>query len=523
MTVIAMDNLRQLLVAIAALTLLFSVVSGANANYFGAVSAFADDEEDEGDDNSGSSESDREEHEDSESEDEHDESDEHGVEAAFGEGSKVKLGIDNEIEDGNTAGAVEADLEVEVEDGDVPDGEHDIALICETPDLEKSFENVLVVKDGEGKFEVELTLVNGTSYTDCQVSIGDLDVDLPDFRVLATAAEDEDEKDDDEREDHGANSGRGDDDDEEDDDERDDDESEKDGEHESKVKSEDNGIEVEVEKEVNMADGIYDVKFTCEDPDVNMTIEDSLKVRGGEAHFNADIELADGTYTDCKVMSGDVLIASFDSFTVAEDEDDDDVQEKRREKRHDIVARIDAEEEHKRRINSNPASTGDYAPGLRYLLNASGTATPNLEDDEDDIISSSVNSTSSSNATTIQVVGDQNVEVEIDMGVWKSNRALVLLSVVGGTVEVGTETYDVELGYALYSVSHNVMRIGAFVSDEDGNIYKLRIRGSAVDEDATFPMTSGESIEMLFGGSSGPARNSFAQWDLELEGTVEAK
>jgi hypothetical protein len=140
---------------------------------------------------------------------------------------------------------------------------------------------------------------------------------------------------------------------------------------------------------------------------------------------------------------------------------------------------------------------------------------------DDDAVESSVNSTGT-NSTTLQVVGDGDVEVEIDMGVWKSNRALVLLSVLDGTVVVDGETYTVELGYALYSVNHDAMRIGAFVSDEDGNIYKLKLRGTATAEDAEFPMASGESIDMTFEGNSGPARNSFSAWNLELEGTVEA-
>ena len=109
------------------------------------------------------------------------------------------------------------------------------------------------------------------------------------------------------------------------------------------------------------------------------------------------------------------------------------------------------------------------------------------------------------------------------MGVWKSNRALVLLSVLNGTVMVDDNEYTVELGYALYSVSHDAMRIGAFVSDEDGNIYKLKLRGTATGEDAEFPGASGESIDLVFEGNSGAARNSISGWQLELEGTVKAE
>jgi hypothetical protein len=65
------------------------------------------------------------------------------------------------------------------------------------------------------------------------------------------------------------------------------------------------------------------------------------------------------------------------------------------------------------------------------------------------------------------------------------------------------------------------MRLGAFVSDEDGNIYKLKLRGIA-DDDTGFPQESGDSIDMVFEGNSGPARNSFSGWELDLRGTVEA-
>jgi hypothetical protein len=117
---------------------------------------------------------------------------------------------------------------------------------------------------------------------------------------------------------------------------------------------------------------------------------------------------------------------------------------------------------------------------------------------------------------------ETEVDVAMEMGIWKSNRALVLLSIQDGTVEVDDRTYTVELGFALYSVNHDVMRLGAFVSDEDGNIYKLKLRGISHD-DTGFPRESGDSIEMVFEGNSGPARNSFSGWELDLRGTIEAE
>jgi hypothetical protein len=273
--------------------------------------------------------------------------------------------------------------------------------------------------------------------------------------------------------------------------------------------------------DTNMTDGTYDVILTCEEPEVDMTIEDSLEVEDGEAEFEAKVELAAGTYEGCKLESGDELIAEFDTFVVRADEDDDDndddVEEKRKEKRRDIVSRISAADEHKRRVNANPASTGDYEPRWNYTLVAEGSGTARAGEFNE----SFTNSTGTTNSTT-QVVGDEEVEVELGMSVWKSNRALVLLSVIDGTVVVGEETYTIELGYALYSVSHDAMRIGAFVSDAEGNIYKLKLRGTAAGDNSEFPMASGEVIDMIFEGNSGPARNSFSAWNLELRGTVEA-
>ena len=511
MTVIVMDNFRQLLVAVAALTLLFSAVSSANPNYFLGYAAYADDDEEDDRDNSGSSENEEGDHDDSYRHESDDSDVEHTVHAMFGDSSSVELEVDDEIED-NVTGSVEAELEIEAEDGDLPEGNHEVSMSCETPDMEMIFADSLEIEDDEGKFKTEFTLVNGTAYEGCEIAIGDLVVDIPNFVVVAGG--DDDDYDDDKKE---RENGRG----------HDDDENngqkirERIHEFKAKLESDDGTVELEVEMDTNMTAGTYDVVLTCEEPTVDMTIEDSLEVEDGEAEFEAEIELAAGTYEGCKLESGDELIAELETFVVRADDDDDDgdndVEEKRKEKRKEIVSRINAADEHRRRLNANPASTGDYEPRWNYTLTAEGTATARMDDDA---IESSVNSTGTN--STLHVVGDGDVEVEIDMGVWKSNRALVLLSVLDGTVVVDGETYTVELGYALYSVNHDAMRIGAFVSDEDGNIYKLKLRGTATAEDAEFPMASGETIDMTFEGNSGPARNSFSAWNLELEGTVEA-
>lgn len=489
-----MENLRQLLAVIAALTLLLSAVSGTNPNYFAGYVAFADDE-DEDDDNSGSSYDDdngkEEEHEDNE--------DEQKTVATFGANSKVELEVEDHVEDDKS---VKADLEVETEDGDLDDAEYAVMFNCTTPNVEKLFDGKLVVEDGNGDFEGELLLVNGTTYEGCEVGIGDdLTVPLTTFMVNVGTGEAKDD-DDDEEEEKDRQNGRGDDDEEEKDHDDDDDDGDRRyREHDRRVglELEDDGVELKVKvRGLNMSDGTYDALLTCDDPKTEMKIPGAFEVEDGEGELEAEIELANGTYNGCELAVGDNLLASFRSFTISEENDDDEVSDKRKEHRKDIISRLDGNEIHKRRMNANPASPGDYNPGWNYTLMANGTAEQSAIDD------------------------DATANVTIDMAVWKSNRALVLFSVLNGTVAVGAEEYEVELGYALYSVNHNVMRLFAFVSDDSGGIYKLKLRGHAA-EDSEFPNSAGESIEMIFDGNSGPGRNSLNhEWELMLEGTIEA-
>ncbi|HEY7733670.1 MAG TPA: hypothetical protein VIB07_02640 [Nitrososphaera sp.] len=492
-----MDNLRQLLAVIVALTLLLSAVSGTNPNYFAGYVAFADDEDDD-DDNSGSSHDD-----DNGEEEEHEESEENDQKtvATFGTNSKVELEVEDHVKDDKS---VKADLEVETGDGDLDDAEYAVMFNCTTPDVEKLFDGKLVVEDGDGDFEGELLLVNGTTYEGCKVGIGDdLTVSLPTFMVNVGMGDAKDDDDDEEKEKDREN-GRDDDDDEEKDDEEDDDD---DGdrryhEHDRRVglELEDDGVEIKVKvRGLNMSDGTYDAVLTCEDPKTEMTIPGAFEVEDGEGELEAEIELANGTYNGCELTVGDDVLASFRSFTISEENDDDEVSDKRKDKRKDIISRLDGKEIHKRRMNANPASPGDYDPGWNYTLIANGTAEHSAIDE------------------------DSAANVTIDMAVWKSNRALILMSVLDGTVAVGAEEYEVELGYALYSVNHNAMRLFAFVSDDSGGIYKLKLRGHAA-EDSEFPNSAGESIEMRFDGNSGPGRNSLNHdWELMLEGTIEAK
>jgi hypothetical protein len=490
-----MDNLRQLLAVIAGLTLLLSAVSGANPNYFAGYVAFADEEDD--DDNSGSS------HNDDSGEEEHEENDEENEEktvATFGSNSKVELEVEDHVEDDKS---VKADLEVETEDGDLDDSEYAVMFNCTTPDVEKLFDGKLVVENGEGDFEGELLLVNGTTYEGCEVGIGgDLTVSLPTFMINVGADDKAKDQDDDEEKEKDRENGRGDHEDEEKDHEDEDDDGDRRYHQHDRVglELEDDGVEIKVKvRDLNMTDGTYDAVLTCDDPKTEMTIPGAFEVEDGEGELEAEIDLANGTYTGCELTVGDDVLASFKSFTISEENDDDDVSDKRKEKRKDIISRLDGKEIHKRRMNANPASPGDYDPGWKYSLMANGTAEQSVVDE------------------------DSTANVTIDMAVWKSNKALVLFSVLNGTVAVGEEEYEVELGYALYSVNHDVMRLFAFVSDDSGGIYKLKLRGHAA-EDSEFPDSAGESIEMIFGGDSGEGRNSLNhEWELTLEGTVEAK
>ncbi|MGI0036248.1 MAG: hypothetical protein ACRD98_10310, partial [Nitrososphaera sp.] len=181
-----MEKIRQLLAAIAALTLLFSVISGANANYFAASSAFAEEGEE----------------------------DEDQYTTNFGSNSKIYLEIDDEIDESDT-GSVEADLRVETHEHDLADGDYAVMFSCGTPVVDQPFDGLLTVFEGEGNFEAELLLLNGTTYEGCAVGIGEASpVALPEFTVNVGADEEEEEKD----RDHG-NSVRDDEDEEEDDEE----------------------------------------------------------------------------------------------------------------------------------------------------------------------------------------------------------------------------------------------------------------------------------------------------------------
>jgi hypothetical protein len=297
----------------------------------------------------------------------------------------------------------------------------------------------------------------------------------------------DDEEDDDENngKDHGVNSN--------DDDER------GQGHEKSGLRVDDDGIKVDVEMDTNMTDGTYRAAFICDTPAVNKTLDNMFEVESGVGELEAEIALDNGTYSGCELVlvGTNTSIASFDSFTVQEDTeqgDDDHESERHQERRHDIVSKTTGREIHERHISANASSPGDYKPGWNYTLMADGTAMNGT--------------TSTANAT-----------VSIDVAVWKSTPAIVLLDITGGTIEIGGHEYDVRIGYALYSTEHGVMRLGALVSDDSDNILKLKLYGNA-SEGAELPMQAGQSIDMSF--DSNPSGNGLEGWALTLEGTVKA-
>jgi hypothetical protein len=180
-----------------------------------------------------------------------------------------------------------------------------------------------------------------------------------------------------------------------------------------------------------------------------------------------------------------------------EDEEDDDdrrVEEHRKDRAEEAEHKVDEIKE--RILNAEPASPGPVVPGLNYTLIAAGVT------DEETM---------------------QDAAVDLELLSWKSTPAVAILAVVGGDVEVGDTDYTVLIGYAIYSLNHDAVRINALAVDEaSGDVIKITLRGGAA-EDAGFPDASGESVDLHFEGSSGPQKNEIADIDVSLDGTLEAE
>lgn len=506
-----MEHLRQLLIALVALTLVLSVASVANPNYFAGLNVYADHDEDEDDDNninSGSGKSDEEhdeeDDEDERDEDDDDEGDEDDDNSGKGSNNKSKDRDDDEDDDdklvqtlGNHSKAVleidEGDLEVEIDDGDLEDGTYDVVFECTNPGIKKEFVHSLTVDGEEGEFEVELMLANGT-YSGCKVDVGGLSATFSSFSIKPEEdkdeAEDEDEKDDDEEH-------------EEEDNEHEDD-NERNEKFKSKLKTEDEGIEIEVEVEgINMTSGSYDAIFACEVPSFNVTLNNAFEVHSGKGKLKETVGLANDTYSGCDITAGGTVLASFNTFTVSEEtkeEQERKVEVKREEKKQRIVSTTTGHEIHEKHRKASPASPGDYDPGWNYTLSADGSA---MSSDENSIVGSVANAT-----------------VNIDMAVWKSTSAIILLDVLNGTIELDDHQYTVKVGYVIYSTNHGAMKVAALAVDDDGNIVKLRLLGSAAVEGVQFPTESG-SIDLIFEGSVHQS-GGMADRDLVLDGNVTA-
>lgn len=406
-----MENLRYLLAAIAALTLIMSVVSSVNPSYFAGLNAFADHEDvEEADGTSGSSstneesdeEVDDEEHED---EAEDDENEEHELEQTLGSHSKATLEVDED-----------AELGVEIEDGDLQDQTYDITFVCGT-DVNKIFTDSLVVEEGHGEFEADLALPTG-EYAGCHVDVGELSATFPPFSIVPDQENDEEDE---------------------------------------------------------------DVEENDEDH------QDDNKVNGRESSSGSNSHDDDEEDDDNNSGRGSHSESSTD--------------DKRQERKEKIVSTTSGWEVHEKHRNANPHSPGEYSPGLSYTLVADVTAIQAVEDET--------------------LLLGEDATFNVNMTVWKSNKAIILLDVVNGTVEFNDQDYLIRIGYAIYSLQQDAMKVVALATDDDGNVYRMKLRGSAVDPADSFPMETG-SIDLLFGGDLNESNNRFEDSILLLQGTVTA-
>jgi hypothetical protein len=174
----------------------------------------------------------------------------------------------------------------------------------------------------------------------------------------------------------------------------------------------------------------------------------------------------------------------------------DDPESKQVEKRRALAAGESGEHIHRKHMQASPASVGEYSPGFNYTLEADGVASGETQGD---------------------------AALTLDVSVWKSNGAVVILDVVGGTVKVGEKEYEVKLGYALYSVRHNVFRSSALAVAGDGDVLALRLYGTSGTAGAKLAAASGgEPVELAFKDDT-PHRNKLGGWTLALDGTLQLR
>jgi len=93
------------------------------------------------------------------------------------------------------------------------------------------------------------------------------------------------------------------------------------------------------------------------------------------------------------------------------------------------------------------------------------------------------------------------------------------MDVVGGTISVGEQEYEIALGYALYSVRHNVFRSAALVVAENGEVLPLRLHGTSMAHVQLAATAGGGPLELGFRDNT-LYRNSLDGWTLVLDGTL---
>jgi hypothetical protein len=368
-----------------------------------------------------------------------------------------------------------AQVIVHVEQGDITDGSHNVTIACESPESSLTFGEKLNVTSGHGEFEGRMTLRPAT-YSVCTIFVAKLSVMIPSFTIVANTQVGHS---------HGSEEGA-----------------------ESKVHVEHGGIVIfeGMIMHQGFEAGMYNVMVACKVPEgLSIVFNDAFTIdEHGEGKLKIETSMGPGRYSGCTASiaeSEDVMvIATFDSFTIEQEEehrpDGRTIEEKRLEKRRSILERIELGQMHKRDINAAKAvSIGDYEPGTVYAMIAGGTA------GQQDII----------------------VEAHLDISTWKSNSATILMDVTGGAVVIdGDDSYTVRIGYAIYAIQHDMLRLKALATnDSTGEIVQLRMHGNSLEE-ATFPMVHGDSIEVHFEGNGGRSLNQIGDLELFLEGTIEA-
>lgn len=108
----------------------------------------------------------------------------------------ASLGENSEASIETAAGG---ELAVTVKEGDLANGLYNVTLTCSSPDINEAFVDALDVRHGEGLFETELGLAQGT-YDGCQVSAGELVATFSSFELTADGDEEEETDDEDEQE-----------------------------------------------------------------------------------------------------------------------------------------------------------------------------------------------------------------------------------------------------------------------------------------------------------------------------------